>query len=303
MADAKAIANRIKSVQDTRKITNAMYLISSTKLRKAKKKLEDTKPYFETLKSEITRIVRNTKVENSRYLIDPGTMRHESGTCGILVFTADKGLAGAYNQSVIKKTRELLAKFPDNRLFVVGEYGRHFFRAHNIPYDRDFRITDHEPTLWWARMIGGYIMDLFDRGDISQIYIVYTGFKNALTSEVYSFRMLPFEKEYFSKEHPDEKADVTEYFPSPQMVMEKCIPMYCTGMLYSILVYAYYCEHNNRMMAMDSANQNADRLLEELTLKYNHIRQSSITQEITEISASVKAADKLKMKGNHNNDR
>ena len=297
MADARAIANRIKSVQDTRKITNAMYLISSTKLRKAKKKLEDTKPYFDTLRGEITRIVRNTRVENSRYLIDPETMRHETGTCGILVFTADKGLAGAYNQSVIKKTQELLKKFPNNRLFVVGEYGRHFFKAHNIQYDRDFRITDHEPTLWWARMIGGYILELFDNGDISQIYVVYTGFKNALTSEVYSLRMLPFEKEYFSqdyKDYKDEKFEVCEYFPSPKMVMEKCIPMYCIGMLYSILVYAYYCEQNNRMMAMDSANQSADRLLGELKLKYNHLRQSSITQEITEISASVKAADKLK---------
>ena len=306
MADTKAIANRIKSVRDTRKITNAMYLIASTKLRKSRSNLENTLPFFDALKGEIGKIVRHTHVHNSKYFIDKNAVGEKEGTVGILVITADKGLAGAYNQNVIKETLRMIEQHPDYRLFVVGEYGKHYFLSHNIAFDEGFDFPDHEPSLLRARMIAGYIMDLYDNRKLSQVHIVYTNFKNALTSEVTSYRLVPFEREHFTGEEDQNNLAANEFFedqgndeildfeyiPSPFEVMERCIPVYCIGIIYSVMVYSFCCEQNDRMMAMDSANQNADKLLGELTVKFNHLRQNGITQEITEISASVKASQK-----------
>ena len=288
MPDTKAIANRIKSVRDTKKITNAMYLISSTKLRKARKSLDNTRPFFDTLKKEIGNIIRKTEVLNTRYLITDDKESHTEGYCGILVITSDKGLAGAYNQNIIKETLRMIELHPDSKLFVLGEYGKHYFASHNIPYDEGFAFPDEEPTLFQARQIAGYIMNCFDTGKISQVYIIYTDFKNALTSEVTSMRLIPFELSHFEDYESDEPDVEYEYFSSPSEVMERSIPVYTIGIIYSVLVYSFCCEQNDRMMAMDAANQNADNLVGELTVKYNHLRQNSITQEITEISASVK---------------
>ena len=289
MPDTTAIHNRIKSVRDTRKITNAMYLISSNKLRKARKNLDDTSPFFRKMRQEIGNIVDQSLVHQSRYLLGEDETEDSIGTCGILVITADKGLAGAYNQNVIRKTMELIEQFPDYRLFVVGEYGRHYFVSHNIPIDEAFQFPDVEPTLYQARMIGGYIMDLFDHSKLSRVHVIYTDFKNALASQAIDLRMVPFEKEYFAEFSQYNQQEEFEYIPSALYVLDHCIPVYCIGMIYSILVYSFCCEQNDRMMAMDSADKNADKLLDELTLQYNHLRQNSITQEITEISSSVKA--------------
>ena len=293
MSDIKEISNRIESIRDTRKITNAMYLISSTKLRKARKSLEDTNPFFRSMRREIGTIIRKTNIRGSRYFLHEEKLPNEKEPCGFLVLTADKGLAGAYNQNIIKETLNQMEKHPDHRLFVMGEYGRHYFSSHGIPYDTEFMYSDHEPSLYMARKVAGYIMDLFDRGELSRIYIIYTTLKNALASEVSCFRLLPFDKSHFTDD-PQQELDDTEYeyIPSPMEVLENCIPVYSIGVVYSVLVYAFCCEQNDRMMAMDAANQNADELMGELQLKYNRLRQNSITQEITEISASVKGTRK-----------
>ena len=289
MADTKAIANRINSIKDTRKITNAMYLISSTRLRRARKSLEDTRPFFHAMRREIGKIVLNTHVGDSRFFDSEEGTDAAEGTSGILVITADKGLAGTYNQNVIKETLALMERHPNHRLFVIGEFGRHYFSAHKIPYDTEFHFTDHHPTLYLARVVAGYIMDLFEHREITRIYSVYTHFKNALSSEVLVFRLLPFQTSHFTQIEglTDQDAEY-EYHPSPLEVMERSIPVYCIGVIYSMLVYSFCCEQNDRMMAMDAANQNADALAEELKVKYHHLRQNSITQEITEISASVR---------------
>ncbi|MCF0229437.1 MAG: ATP synthase F1 subunit gamma [Parasporobacterium sp.] len=295
MADTKAIANRIKSVKDTRKITNAMYLISSTKLSKARKQLESTYPFFNALRGEIGKIVKFTDVEGSRYFLKDKEPDEVGAAYGMLVITADKGLAGSYNQNVIKEALRLMEIHPNFRIFVVGEYGRHYFTSHNIPIDEEFDFPDHEPTLYTARMISSYLTHLYDQNIISMIRVVYTDFINAFSSEAVTYRLLPFDKKHFESDGIDERdTENFDYFPSPLDVVNKCIPVYTIGFIYSALVYSFCCEQNSRMMAMDSANQNADKLVSELGIRYNHLRQNSITQEITEISASVKAAQNNK---------
>ena len=127
MANTKEIKDRIKSVRDTQKITNAMYLIASTKMRKAKSELDHTRPYFEAIKGEIKRIFRTAKEVESQYFYPEASMHTLTGTYACLVVTADKGLAGMYNQNVIREAEKLLKDNPDTKLFVVGEYGRRFF--------------------------------------------------------------------------------------------------------------------------------------------------------------------------------
>ena len=291
MADIKSIQNRISSVKDTRKITNAMYLISSTKLRKARRNLEDTSPFFRKLRQEIGNIIDMGLADQSRYILSEEEKNSGAleGRWGILVITADKGLAGPYNQNVIARTLELMKEHPDHELFVVGEYGRHFFMSHNIPINTDFNYSDMNPTMYDARMIAGPIMEQFDREALTAIQCVYTHFRDAMTSEAVCIQMLPFEKDYFAQYSTDVKPEEFEYVPSAQEVLEHCIPVYCIGMIYSMLVYSFCCEQNDRMMAMDADNKNADKLLGELTLRYNHLRQDSITQEIIEVSSSMKA--------------
>lgn len=291
MASTKEIKNRIKSIKDTQKITNAMYLIASTKLRKAKQELDSTRPYFNSLQGEIKRIFRiDAKVEN-RYFY-PATGEHEfPGSYGYLVITADKGLAGAYNQNVIKEAMRLMKEHDDPKLFVVGEYGRHYFTSHNIPIEQSFLYTAQNPTISRARVISKILLDLFNRDELSKIFIIYTDMKNAINSQACSARLLPFHRADFVVPGSTEKKVKTpfEFQPSIDTVLDNVVPSYVTGFIYSALIDSFCSEQNARMNAMDAANRNAEKLLTELSVQYNHVRQSAITQEITEISAAAKA--------------
>ena len=205
MPTTKEIKNRMKSVQDTKKITNAMYLIASTKMRKAKSGLDLTRPYFNAVKGEIKRIFRiNADIEN-RYFYPPSGAHDLPGSYGYLVITADKGLAGAYNHNVIKEAERMMKEHDDPKLFVVGEYGRHYFMSHNVPIEKSFLYTAQNPTVHRARDISAILLDFFDRGELSKLFIIYTDMKGAVNYNVTSTRLLPFHRAQFitkTKEEP-----------------------------------------------------------------------------------------------------
>lgn len=290
VAGTKEIKTRIQSVQETKKITNAMYLIASTKLRKARLELDHTRPYFQALQGEIKRIFRTVSDVESPYFYPVGDDSPLKGTYGCLVITADKGLAGAYNQNAIRQAQQLLEEHPDTKLFVVGEYGRRFFASHRIPIEHSFLYTAQNPTMARAREISALLLDGFDRGELKEIYIIYTDMANSMTFEARTARLMPFHRSYFLSA-PGERAvtEPFEFFPSVEAVLNNMIPSYVSGFIYSALIDSFCCEQNARMTAMDSANQNAEELLGELSLKYNRVRQSAITQEITEVSAGARA--------------
>ena len=290
MAGTKEIKAHMESVQETRKITNAMYLIASTKLRRARQELDNTRPYFEALRGEIKRIFRTANDVDSRYFFPTGDDTPLEGTYGCLVITADKGLAGAYNQNAIRRALELLEQHPDTKLFVVGEYGRRYFAQRQIPIEHSFLYTAQNPTMARAREISALLLDGYDRGELKQIFVVYTDMASAMSFQARSTRLLPFHRTYFAP--PDGERAVTEPFeflPSVTAVLDSMMPSYVSGFIYSALIDSFCCEQNARMTAMDSANQNAEGLLGELSLQYNRVRQSGITQEITEISAGAAA--------------
>ena len=289
MAGTKEIKTHMESVRETRKITNAMYLIASTKLRRARQELDNTRPYFEALRGEIKRIFRTVSDVDSRYFYPIGDDTPLEGTYGCLVTTADKGLAGAYNQNAIREAMRLLDQHPDTKLFVVGEYGRRFFASHGIPIERSFLYTAQNPTMARAREISALLLDRYDHGELQKIFLVYTDMENAASFQARSTRLLPFHRTHFSVEAEEPITESFEFLPDPRAVLDSMMPSYVSGFIYSALIDSFCCEQNARMAAMDSANQNAEKLLGELSLEFNRVRQSAITQEITEVSAGARA--------------
>ncbi len=290
MASTKQIKNHISSVQDTRKITKAMYLIASTKLRKAKAELDKTLPYFSALRGEVKRIFRSVEGSNSPYLQSREESASTEGCWGCLVITADKGLAGAYNHNALKATEAFLKRHPNTRLFVVGEFGRQYFRRRKREIEEDFSFSAQSPTIEGARLMAHSLLRLYDRGELKRIYIVYSNMAKGFVVESRTTRLLPLHKDHFSA--PDFEKDVAtpfEFLPSPEAVLERVIHSYLSGFIYSALVDSFCCEQNERMSAMDSATRNADKIMDELSIQYNRLRQGAITQEITEIAAGAKA--------------
>ncbi len=295
MAGTKEIKTHIESVRETRKITNAMYLIASTKLRRARQELDNTRPYFNALQREIKRIFRKVSDVESPYFYPVGDDSPLKGTYGCLVITADKGLAGAYNQNAIKQAMKLLEEHPDTKLFVVGEYGRRFFASHNIPIEHSFLYTAQNPTMARAREISALLLDRFDRGELKEIYVIYTDMANSMSYEARTARVMPFHRSFFlSAPGEREVREPFEFLPNVAAVLDSMMPSYVSGFIYSALIDSFCCEQSARMTAMDSANQNAEKLLGELSLEFNRIRQAAITQEITEVSAGAKAQRKKK---------
>ena len=255
MPSTKEIKDRIESVRQTQKITNAMYLISSTKLRRARADLEHTRPYFEALQAEIKRIFRTSSDILSRYFYPPHEEEIQGGPYACLVITADKGLAGAYNQNAVKETMKVLEGHPGCKLFVVGEYGRHYFAQHHVPIEQSFLYTAQNPTLDRAREISAILLDGFNQGAWKKLYIVYTDMESSLASAAKSTRLLPFHRAHFASTSEDHSSDTFEFVPDMVTVLDHMVESYVSGFIYSTLIDSFCSEQNARMTAMDAANE------------------------------------------------
>ena len=253
MATTHEIKARIKSIKDTQKITNAMYLIASMKMRKAKRELDQTRPFFDMVSTEIKRVFRTT-------------------------------------EDALKLAEEARRRHPDVKFYVVGEYGRHYFIRRGIPVEHNFRYTAQNPSMTRAREICAVLLDAYDSGEIEKIYILYTDLKNGMNMEARTVRVLPFHRSSFHTTTQEKKVSVPfEFVPSVEEVLDALIPSYVSGYIYSALVDSFCSEQNARMNAMSAANDNARSMIEELESQYNRVRQSAITQEITEVTAGSRA--------------
>lgn len=290
MPNTHEISNHIKSVSDTRKITNAMYMISSIKLKKAKSDLDKTMPYFNALKGEIKRIFRTSGEIESRYFYPVNENEKPDGTFALLVITGDKGLAGAYNHNVIKATELMIEEHADSKLYVVGEYGRRILSHKGYKIEKSFLYTAQNPTMHRARDISAILLNAYREKQLDKIYVIYTDLKNSLSSEAIVTRLLPFHRSQFLQ-NPNEKIITTpfEFVPSMSYVLENIMPSYISGFIYSALIDSFCCEQSARMAAMSAANDNAQKIIEGLSIEYNRMRQAAITQEITEVASGAKA--------------
>ena len=298
MASTSEIRRRIGSVRQTQKITHAMYLISQAKLRKAKQDLSNTRPYFDALQNEIGRVFNADSSVESRYL-EPVQQpaKEEVLRPACLLITADKGLAGAYNQNAIRQAQQYMADHPDTVLYVVGEYGRRWFAQRNIPIEKSFLYTAQNPTLGRARQIAELLLERYDAGEINAVVVIYTDMKNGLEAVVRQAQLLPLHRERFIAAAANTaQDDVYEFIPSPNAVVNNAARSCLTGYIYSALVDSFCSEQSARMTAMNAADQNAEELLKDLSVQYNRARQAAITQEITEVSAGERAQRSKKEK-------
>ncbi len=294
MANMTEIRSRMKSIQETMKITNAMYLISSTKLRKAREKLDATAPYFELLQSTIKDILFHSPDINHTFFDQRKKVKPEDKKRGYVVMTADKGMAGAYNHNVLKLAQERLAQGNDNTLFVIGQMGRKYFTKKNVRIDMEFLYTAQDPSMWRARNIAETLVDLYRKEKLDEIYIIYTKMVTPLKAEPEIIQILPLKRQSFEEMNVElEKYHkIADYSPSPKVVMDHLVPNYVKGLIYGALVESFSSEQNARMMAMQGATESAKDMIRELSLLYNRARQAAITQEITEIVSGAKAFQK-----------
>ena len=288
MAGLREIKSRIKSIEDTKKITSAMYMISSTKMKKARETLEETEPYFYMLQSTVERILRHIPSDMEHiYFGHPDVSQRK---IGLLVITDDKGLAGSYNHNILRMAQNFLDQKENQvELFVVGELGRHYFATRRIPIQENFQYTVQNPTFNRARWISEILLERYRSGEINELHVLYTRMENGMQSVAEDEKVLPLERFSFAEVPVDVYHEDFLLLPSAEKAIDTIVPNAITGFIYGTLVQSYCAAQGARMMAMESATGNADDLLRELKIMYNRARQAEITQEITEVSSGAKA--------------
>ena len=292
MANAREILGRMKSIKDTMKITNAMYMVSSSKLQKARRDQKNTEPYFNMIQDGLAKILDVAPDAGTEFFDERPQRKGRERRKGFLVITADKGLAGAYNHNVIKATEESAAIEAQNMLFIVGQVGRHYFEKKNIPIDINFKYTAQNPTMNRARHISKILVELFEEEKLDEIYVVYTKMINSMTVEPVTKKLLPLKQEHLEIRDENNYYENVDFMPDAQTVFGNIVPAYVAGFIYGALIESYCSEHNARMMAMETATDAASDMLKQLEVQYNRARQAAITQEITEIIAGAKAQKK-----------
>lgn len=294
MGSTKEIQKRMKSIKDTMKITNAMYMISSSKLRGAKQRLEETEPYFYLLQASFSRVLRHIPQSDSIYIHPKNNKPEDQIQRGYIVVTADKGMAGGYNHNIFKVAHAIVDQSANNHLFVVGELGRHYFAKEGMDVDTQFHYTVQNPTLSRARTIAERVMYLYDGDQLDEIYIIYTRMINALSMKVELDRLLPLHKESLESDRTGIYQENWTAYPSWGKLLNHMVPNYMSGIIYGALVEAYASEQTSRMTAMESATKSAKDMLQSLMVDYNRVRQAAITQQLTEVVSGAKAQKRKK---------
>lgn len=276
------------------KITNAMYLISSTKVKRARRGLAEALPHFVESEKLIAEILRDLPELENRYF---GTGEPIlGGKKGYLVISGDKGLAGAYNHNIVKFAESVLKNEADPVVFVVGQLGALALQKAGYTIDRSFAGTAQRPTVERARRISAVLCDKFYRGELSEVDIIYTRMEEHGEEATPRLqKLLPLSAEAFrpGEDKPQKPQQVT-YLPDAAAVLGSIAPNYVTGYLVGALVEALCSEENARMLAMKSATDSAADMLRELSVIYNSVRQAAITQQIVEVAGGAKAQKRKK---------
>lgn len=278
------IKRRIRGISNTRQITKAMELVSSAKLRRARERLEKSRPYYKTVLKNIQDILATS-----------GNMRHplldkrEVKSSLYIIVSADRGLAGGYNSGIIRLAEKKIKDDNyDAKIIAVGTKAREYFKKRNYNVVGEYIGITEEPQFSHARDIGNLALDLYKKGEIDEINIIYTQFLGTISQVPTIVKLLPSEE--VNKESGDRRT-ITEFEPSTEEVLDFLIPKYIQSSIYGALIEASSSEQAARRVAMEAATDNAEEMIDELQISYNRARQAAITMEITEI---VSGADALK---------
>jgi F-type H+-transporting ATPase subunit gamma len=286
MATLRDMRLRMRAIRQTLQVTKAMYLISTSKLRKGRRILEDTTPYFSRIQKSMYDIISSTSEVPSKFFRkpDPSKPAHTA----VIVIASDKGLAGRYNANIFHKTNELCAQVKNPLLILIGNMGYHYFAHSPHVILENFSFRSQLPAVEHAGEIAKYIVSQFLWGMFDSVYIVYTYMHSTVKLIPIEQHILPLNAEAIQAELSSmgnikrEKLQF-EFLPSEEEVFDALVPLYLKGIVNGCLVEAYASEQSARMAAMDEASKSAEDMLARLQIGYNRARQAAITQEMSEI--------------------
>ena len=285
MASMRDIKRRKGSIQSTQQITKAMKLVSTVKLQKARNRAEQTNPYFNYMYLTVASMLAKSGGINHPYL-----NRGESAKKAVVVITSNRGLAGGYNSNVVKLvtgSEDLHAE--ETEVYAIGGKGKEALERRGYEIKADGSAIIESPTYEDAAALCRRVLEAYTTGEIGEIYLAYTHFKNTVSHEPTLIKLLPVELDGEELEKAADSNVLMNYEPGEEEALDTIIPKYVTSLFYGALVEAVASENGARMQAMDSATSNAEEMISDLTLKYNRARQGSITQELTEIIAGASA--------------
>lgn len=301
MANLKDIKNRIQSVESTKKITRAMKMVAAAKVKHAENTVKTSRPFTEQLNIMFSKLLNSIGeiTENELQIANavdnyPCLLKERPvDSVGLLVLTSNKGLAGAYNANIVRKTMKMIADYSAQgikcTLFIVGQKGisslKKKIHAYNCEIAGEYLSVANNPTGEGANVITEDIAKYYVEEKIDRIEIVTTRFKNMMSYFVEDWVVLPVQK-------PQEvhKIDpLMEFTPNKESILQKIVPMYITNIIYHALLEAQASELASRMTAMSAATTNAEKMLNELSVAYNKTRQWTITQELIEVVSGANA--------------
>lgn len=284
MASMRDIKRRKSSIQSTQQITKAMKLVSTVKLQKAKVHAKQANPYFNYMYRTVTSMLAKTGNLNHPYL-----NKNDSDKKAVIVITSNRGLAGGYNANVVKMITGAGFQKEDVECYTIGNKGREVLERRGYEIKASYPEVIESPEYADAAAICNEVLASYQRGEIGEIYLAYTHFKNTVVHEPKLMKLLPVEFDDLEIPDEDESNVLMNYEPNEEDALDMIIPKYVTSLFYGAFVEAVASENGARMQAMDSATSNAEDMISDLTLKYNRARQGSITQELTEIIAGAEA--------------
>ncbi|MGL6174462.1 MAG: ATP synthase F1 subunit gamma [Cellulosilyticaceae bacterium] len=286
MASLQDIKGRMKSINSTKQITNAMNLVATAKLTKSKNAALKSRPFFNKIQSTIKSIAASSNGLNMPLLKENGSSKK-----AYIVLAADKGLAGGYNANIAKLVMRDIANKEDAHIIAVGKKAKEQFKAKGYDIQKEVMGISADPSYREAKHIADYVVDIFNKGEVGEVYLAYTSFKSTIQQEPTLIRLLPVDINNIEEnnESANEPKDLLTYEPSPEAVLGYIIPRYLGDVIYGGLVESSASENGARMTAMDTATENAEMMLEKLNIEYNRARQAAITQELSEIVGGAEA--------------
>ena len=275
----KDIKLRIKSVESTMQITKAMELVASSKMRRAKERVEHSRPYFETLHETLTKIAAADPRARNPYL-----RRDEVKRTLLIVIAGDRGLAGGYNSNVLKQ-----AAVEEGEVLVlpIGKRSAEYFVHHEVPLFTQEVLLAAEISVGECFQLSRQITEGYLKGEYDAVKICYTRFDSMMTQTATTMEVLPLSIEPTEQQKAEARRSQILYKPSSEEVFSAIIPEYVAGIVYGAVCESVASELAARRTAMDAATKNAGEMIDHLNLYYNRARQAAITQEITEIVAGA----------------
>ncbi len=291
MATMRDIKRRKASIESTEQITKAMKLVATVKLQKSRVKAENSRLYFNMMYQTIQEMLKKSMGIEHKYL-----KAGDSKKKAIIVVTSNRGLAGGYNANIIRLVTGSGVSMEDARIFAVGRKGRDGLARKGYEIAADYSDMINEPLYSDAMQITRELLNLFGKNEIGEIYLAYTSFKNTVSQVPRFMKLLPVDMNAVEREAGPETGSsqdllLMNYEPEEAEVLDAIIPKYLSSLIYGAFLEAVASENGARMTAMDSATNNAEEMIEKLSLQYNRARQGSITQELTEIIAGANAID------------